>query len=170
MAPAGRFHHANPQLIAQIIIFAAAYDLNQANPALLQCQDASSAKLPIVEGDFSQPFADEPTMDDTLKQLLAAEAAATELVNKAERDGERLVQAALHEARQQDDRFNDRKPEIHAAFLEKADQRANQTVSEMDRRFQERLNQLREAADRNEERALDAAFQTLLGQDETGDA
>jgi hypothetical protein len=40
----------------------------------------------------------------------------------------------------------------------------------MDRRFQERLNQLREAADRNEERALDAAFQTLLGQDETGDA
>jgi vacuolar-type H+-ATPase subunit H len=109
-------------------------------------------------------------MDDTLKQLLAAEGAATELVDTAEREGERLVQTAIQEARQQDERFNDRIPELHAAFLEKADQRAQQTVAEMDRRFQERLAQLREAADHNEERALDAAFRALLGQGATGDA
>jgi vacuolar-type H+-ATPase subunit H len=107
-------------------------------------------------------------VDDSLKQLLAAEASATELVDQAERDGERLVQTALHEARQQEERFEDRKPEIHAAFLEKSDQRANQTVGEMDRRFQERLTHLRDAADQNEDRALEAAFRALLGDDDTG--
>ena len=74
-------------------------------------------------------------MDDTLKQLLAAESAAAELIKKAEADGERLVQTALQEARAQDERFDDRKPELHAAFLEKSDQRARQTVAEMDRRY-----------------------------------
>ena len=109
-------------------------------------------------------------MDDTLKQLLAAESAAAELIKKAEADGERLVQTALQEARAQDERFDDRKPELHAAFLEKSDQRARQTVAEMDRRFQERLGQLRDAAEHNEERALGAAFRELLGQDDSGAA
>jgi V/A-type H+-transporting ATPase subunit G/H len=109
-------------------------------------------------------------VDDSLKQLLAAETAATELVEKADRDSERLIQTAIQEARHQEERFDDRKPEIHSAFLEKADQRANQTVAEMDRRFQERLTQLREAADDNEDRALEAAFRALLGQGDTGAA
>lgn len=109
-------------------------------------------------------------MDDTLKQLLAAENAATELVNKAERDGERLVQTALQEARSQEKRFEDRKPELHASFLEKSDQRANQTIAEMDRRFQERLAQLRDATDQNEDRALEAAFRALLGDTDPGAA
>jgi vacuolar-type H+-ATPase subunit H len=108
-------------------------------------------------------------VDDTLKQLLAAERTATERVDKAERDGETLIQTAIHEARQQEERFHDRKPEIHAAFLEKADQRAEQSVSEMDRRFQERLVKLREAAEKNEDRALEVAFRALLGQDTTGE-
>ena len=109
-------------------------------------------------------------MDDTLKQLLATEGAATELVKKAERDGERLVQTALQEARSQEERFENRKPELHAGFLEKSDQRAQQTIAEMERRFQERLAQLREAADQNEDRALDAAFRALLGREDSGAA
>lgn len=109
-------------------------------------------------------------MDDTLKQLLAAEGAATDLVKKAEQDSERLIQTAVQEARAQEERFDDRKPELHAAFLEKSDQRAKQSIAEMDRRFQERLGQLRDAAEQNEERALEAAFRELLERKTAGDA
>lgn len=107
-------------------------------------------------------------MDDTLKRLLAAETAASELVEKAQTDSERLIQAAVQDARQQEERFEDRVPGLHASFLEKSDQRANQTVAEMERRFQERLGQLRDAAESNEVAALEAAFSELLGEDDTG--
>ncbi len=108
-------------------------------------------------------------MDDTLKQLLAAEGAATELVKKAEQDSDHLIQTAVQEARAQEARFEDRKPELHAAFLEKSDQRAKQSIAEMDRRFQERLAQLRSAAEQNEERALEAAFREMLERNTAGD-
>ena len=106
-------------------------------------------------------------MDDTLKRLLAAENAASDLVKKAQADSERLIQTALHEARQQEERFHARVPELQASFQEKADQRAQQTVAEMERRFEERLAHLRNAADANEESALDAAFRQLLGNNTT---
>jgi vacuolar-type H+-ATPase subunit H len=102
-------------------------------------------------------------MDDTLKHLLAAEKAASDLVEKAQADSEHLIQNALDEARQQDERFHGRVPELQASFLEKSNQRAQQTVAEMERRFEERLAHLRDAADANEETALDAAFRHLLG-------
>jgi vacuolar-type H+-ATPase subunit H len=101
--------------------------------------------------------------DDTLKRLLAAENAARELVEKAQTDSERKIQTALHEAQQQEERFESRTPELHASFLEKADQRAQQTVAEMERRFEERLGQLRDAAESHEEEALEAGFRQLLG-------
>jgi vacuolar-type H+-ATPase subunit H len=109
-------------------------------------------------------------MDDTLKRLLAAENAASDLVKKAQADSEGLIQAALQEARQQDERFHARIPELHASFLEKSDQRARQTVAEMERRFEERLTALRNAAENNEDKALDAAFDHLLGNDAPGTA
>lgn len=107
-------------------------------------------------------------MDDTLKRLLAAENAASDLVKKAQAESERLVQTALHEAHQQEERFQTRIPELHASFLEKSDQRAQQTVAEMERRFEERLTQLREAAEVHEENALNAAFERLLGTEDPG--
>jgi vacuolar-type H+-ATPase subunit H len=107
-------------------------------------------------------------VDDTLQRLLATESAASELVEKAQAESERLVQATLHEARQQEERFEARAPELHAAFLEKSEQRASQTVAEMERRFQERLNQLRDAAETHEETAVEAGFRALLGQDNAG--
>lgn len=107
-------------------------------------------------------------MDDTLKQLLATETAASELVEKAQADSERLIQTALQDARQQEERFEGRIPGLHASFLEKSDQRANQTVAEMERRFQERLGQLRDAAESNETAALEAAFSELLGEGDAG--
>lgn len=104
-------------------------------------------------------------MDDTLKRLLGAEKAASDLVEKAQSDGERLVQTALQDAHHQEQRFEGRIPELHASFLEKSDQRAQQTVAEMERRFQERLVQLRAAAETHEDAALEAAFDALLETD-----
>ena len=105
-------------------------------------------------------------MDDTLKHLLAAENAANELIEKAQKEGESQVQKTLSEARQKEQRFEARMPEIRASFIEKSDQRARQTVAEMERRYHESLNQLRKDSDANEEAALDAAFLTLLGKGE----
>jgi len=104
-------------------------------------------------------------VDDTLKRLLAAENAARELVEKAQADGELLVRTGVEEARQQEERFEARVPELHASFLEKSDQRAQQTVAEMERRFDERLSGLRDAAENHEEGALDAAFARARDQD-----
>lgn len=105
-------------------------------------------------------------MDDTLKHLLAAESAASELIENAQKDGESQVQKALLEARQKEERFETRAPGIRASFIEKSDQRATQTVAEMERRYQESLNQLRKDSDTHEEAALDAAFRELLGMGE----
>jgi vacuolar-type H+-ATPase subunit H len=102
-------------------------------------------------------------MDDTLKRLLAAENAASEMVDKAESEGELRVRTATLEAQQQEERFNARVPELHASFLEKSNQGAEQAVAEMERRFDERLTRLRESAEANEEKALDAAFLVILG-------
>lgn len=104
----------------------------------------------------------EQAVDDALKRLLAVEDAAGDLVRKAEQDSERLIEAALREANQQEERFDARVPELRASFIDKADQRAEQTVSEMERRFEETLVQLREAADLHEAAALDRAFAVLM--------
>jgi len=109
-------------------------------------------------------------MDDTLKRLLAAENAASDLIKKAQADSERLVKTALQEAHQQEERFHARVPELQASFLDKSDQRAQQTVAEMERRFEERLVNLRDAAESNEDAALDAAFGHLLGTHDAGSA
>lgn len=102
-------------------------------------------------------------MDDALKQLLEAENAASELVENAQKEADHLIQTALYEARLQEERFEARVPEMHAASIEKSDQRAKQTVAEMERRFQERLTKLRMDAERHEDAALGAAFCELLG-------
>ena len=102
-------------------------------------------------------------MDDTLKQLLSAENAARELVETAQKESEHLVQTALHEAHLQEERFQARVPEMRASYIDKSDQRAAQTVAEMERRFHERFDQLRKDAETHEESALNAAFHALLG-------
>ena len=104
-------------------------------------------------------------MEDTLKRLLNAENNASETVRKAQAESERVVQAAVEETRQQEERFQDRIPELHASFLDKSDQRASRAVAEMERRFDETLGQLREAAETHEDAALDTAFHTLLGRE-----
>lgn len=100
-------------------------------------------------------------MDDQLKRLLDAEKRAEDIAHQAEEDQERMIQAALREARHAEERFQARTPDIHSSFLEKAEARAEQTVKELRKRYDERHVQLRELAEQREAEALDAAFAVL---------
>ena len=101
-------------------------------------------------------------MDDTLKRLLDTEVRAEQIARQADEERERVIQGALLEARAEQDRFEARIPELHASFVEKAESRANQTINELKRRYDERHTQLRNQAEAREQEALDAAFAVLI--------
>ncbi|MCB1867897.1 MAG: ATPase [Gammaproteobacteria bacterium] len=107
-------------------------------------------------------------MDEALKRLLEAEVRAETIARQADEAREHLIQSALMEARAEENRFELRIPELYAAFLEKAEARANQTNSEMKRRYDERHTRLRNMAEAREEEALDAAFSLLIDPDSDG--
>lgn len=101
-------------------------------------------------------------MDDTLKRLLDAEMKAEKLALEAEQEQERIIQSAIRDARAEDERFTTRIPDLHRGFIDKAEERAEQTVAELKRRYEERHVQLRESAEEREQEALEAAFALLL--------
>jgi vacuolar-type H+-ATPase subunit H len=102
-------------------------------------------------------------MDDTLSRLLDAEMRAEALASQAEAEQERIIQQALADTRADNDRFTARIPDLHRSFIAKAEERAEQTVAELRRRYDERHIQLRNQAEQREEDALEAAFQILIG-------
>jgi hypothetical protein len=101
-------------------------------------------------------------MDDTLQRLLEAEMRAEKLARDAEAEQEGIIQAALLEARAQEDRFRARIPDLHRAFIRKSEERAEQTIAELKRRYDERHAHLRDQAEQREDEALEAAFATLI--------
>jgi hypothetical protein len=84
------------------------------------------------------------------------------LAQQAEAEQEQIIQAALQEARADDERFVARIPDLHRGYIVKAQERAEQTVAELKRRYDERHVQLRNQAEQREEEALAAAFQVLV--------
>ncbi len=100
-------------------------------------------------------------MDDTLQRLLETEQRAEEITRLANVERERLIEEALQEARREQSRFEARTPELHASFVEKAETRAQQTVSELHKRYDERHTRMRQQAEERENDALDAAFQLI---------
>lgn len=104
-------------------------------------------------------------MDDTLQRLLDAEVRAEKIAQQAEAEQEQAIQGALHEARAEEERFLARIPDLHRSYVAKAQERADQTVAELKRRYDERHVQLRNQAEQREEEALAAAFQVLIAPD-----
>jgi len=102
-------------------------------------------------------------MGDSLKDLLEAEAKAETIVEEGEQERERIVQKALDDAREMEIQFQDRMPELHRSFIEKAEKRAAQMIEEMKLRNDERNKMLRELAARHEQEALDHALDLILG-------
>jgi len=101
-------------------------------------------------------------MDTTLQRLLDAEMRAERIAQQAEAEQEKIVQAAVKEARAEEERLTARIPELHRAQIDKAQERAEQTVAELKRRYDERHARLRDMAEQHEEDALEAAFQILI--------
>jgi vacuolar-type H+-ATPase subunit H len=101
-------------------------------------------------------------MDDTLKRLLDAELRAEQVVQEAKVRREEITRQALEEARHAEQRFSARVGEIHASFVDKARARADQTVAELQRRYDERSQELRQSAEARETEAVEAALALLL--------
>ncbi len=87
---------------------------------------------------------------------------AQEIVQKAEAQRQVVIQQALREAHNEDERFETRIPDLHESFVSKAQTRAEQTVSELKLRYDEHHLHLRQLAEEREEEALEAAFAILV--------
>lgn len=101
-------------------------------------------------------------MDKTLQRLLDAETRAEAIHHKAQEERQQVIDEAMREAQAQGERFEASIPALHSGLLEKADERAEQTIAELHRRFDERHIQVREYAEGREQEALDAAFALLI--------
>lgn len=104
-------------------------------------------------------------MGDSLKDLLQAEQEAEAIVAEGEQERDRIVQKALDDAREMELQFQARLPELQRSFLDKAEQRAAQTIAEMKLRYDERNKKLRELAIQHEDEALRHAVDLILEQD-----
>jgi hypothetical protein len=98
-------------------------------------------------------------MGDSLKELLAAEQEAEEIVSRGERERDQIVEM--------EQQFKDRLPELQRSFSEKAQQRAEQTIAELKLRYDERNKLLRKLAGKHEKEALEHAVASILGTGES---
>lgn len=106
-------------------------------------------------------------MSDSLKDLLQAEAEAEAIVSKGEKERDGIIQKALDDALEMEQQFKARLPEMHRSFIDKAEERAAQTIAEMKLRYDERNKMLRELAGKHEKEALERAIATILDHEQT---
>ncbi len=101
-------------------------------------------------------------MEDPLKRLLDAEARAQGIIDAASADRQRILDEALAAARDAEARFETGRADLRAPFLKEARGRAEQSVAELSRKYEERQRSLRDMATRHEQEAVDAALAFLL--------
>jgi len=101
-------------------------------------------------------------MDDSLNDLLEVEQEAEQIVLAGEKQRDAIKNLALDDANAIIQQFNDRLPELHQSFLDKADERAAQSIAELKLRYDEHNQKLRELADKHQAEALSVAMQVLL--------
>lgn len=104
-------------------------------------------------------------MEDNLQRLLAAELRAEKIASDAELEQERVIQQAVADAKAENERFTSRIPELTRSSIAKAQERAEQNIAELRRRYDERQACLRDQAEQRENEALEAAFQVLIDPD-----
>ena len=106
-------------------------------------------------------------MSDSLKDLLEAEKQAEAIVTRGEQERDLIVQKSLDDAREMEQQFEARLPEMQRSFIEKARLRAEQTIAEMKLRYDERNKTLRELAAQHEKEALDHAADFIFDSDQS---
>ena len=107
-------------------------------------------------------------MDDSLKDLLQAESEAEAIVSKGEKERDAIVQKSLDDAYDMEQQFQQRLPEMHQSFLDKAHERVVQTIAEMKLRYDERNKELRDLAGKHDSEALQQAIELILNNERTG--
>jgi len=101
-------------------------------------------------------------MDESIYDLLKVEQEAEQIVLNGEKEREAIRQKALDDANATIKQFNDRLPEMHQSFLDKAQERADQSIAELKLRYNERNQELRALAEEHEQEALNEAIKYLL--------
>jgi V/A-type H+-transporting ATPase subunit G/H len=101
-------------------------------------------------------------MEDVLTRLLDAEARAREIIEAGTHERQRMLDEALAAANEAQRRFEQGRAELRAPFLAEAHTRAEQSVAELTRRYEERQKVLREMASRHEQEAVRAALESVL--------
>ncbi|EDN65336.1 conserved hypothetical protein [Beggiatoa sp. PS] len=81
---------------------------------------------------------------------------------KAQTEREQIIQQALQESHQAEQQFKDKMPKIRTNFLETAEQRAIQSIAELNKRYLERKENLHHLAEENQPKALEAAVHLLM--------
>jgi V/A-type H+/Na+-transporting ATPase subunit G/H len=102
-------------------------------------------------------------VDDALKRLLNAELEAERIVAGAGEQRQAIIEQAKRDARAEEQQHAERVAEIHASFRAQAEQRAQQTIAEMQRRYEEQERVLRASAELHEQQALDEAIALITG-------
>ncbi len=103
-------------------------------------------------------------MGDSLRDLLQAETEAEEIVARGEKERDAIVQKSLDDSFDIEKQFKARLPEIYQSFLDKAQERADQSIAEMKLRYDEHNKELRVLAERHEKEALEKAVALILGE------
>ena len=101
-------------------------------------------------------------MDDTLQRLLDAEMKAENLAREAEEERERTIRAATLEARELDEAFSAKIPTLQQTWIARSEERAANSIAEIERRYDERHERLRDIAEEREDEALNAGFRILM--------
>jgi vacuolar-type H+-ATPase subunit H len=101
-------------------------------------------------------------MGDSLKDLLEAETEAEAIVTNGEVERDKIIQKSLDDAFDMEKQFKARLPELQQSFIDKAQQRAEQTIAEMKLRYDERNKMLRKLAGKHEKEALQRAIALIL--------
>lgn len=101
--------------------------------------------------------------DETLKRLLNAEMEAERIVKRADEERQAIIEQAKRDADAERRQYAVRIADLRASFRAQAEQRAQQTITAMQRRFQEQELALRTAAKLREQLALDEALAVVTG-------
>ena len=101
-------------------------------------------------------------MDVQLQRLLKSEARAQAVIQDASHERQRMIEDALAAVRDSEARFEAGRAELRAPFLNEAQERAEQAVAELARKYGERQRALRDLASRHESEAVEAALTLLL--------
>ncbi len=101
-------------------------------------------------------------MKNVLQRLLDAEHKAQEIVDSAKKERDRLIDEARDEVKRAEQRFQVRVPEIHSSFTDKAKERAQTQINELERRYQERQARLIDISEQYQQQAIDDVLGLIL--------